>query len=173
MKIISILMTALLIAACTSEKPTDKSTQPASGSVKLPYTASFSSNVTQDVSDQDLLTVLNSYKAWETGDMNALRATLADSVSFNAWDGFKYDGTADGLMTRWTSSRDSLSSVKITMHVWSKHHFADKDADVITVWYTEIDTYKTGKIDSAYWADVNMLKNGKISWYSQFKQAAK
>jgi len=32
------------------------------------------------------------------------------------------------------------------------------------------ETYKDGRVDSAYWHDVNMVKNGKIVWYSQYKR---
>ncbi len=173
--IFAILVAGLAITACTpSEKPEETAAnEPAASSVQLPYTASYSSQFTQDVSDQDLLTVLNSYKHWETGDMTALRATFADSISFEGWDGFVHNGTSDDLIKRWSSSRDSLSSVSINMVAWMKAHSTDKNADFITVWYTEIDTYKDGKVDSAHWADTNMITNGKIAYYSQYKQEAK
>ena len=170
----SIALAGVILTACnTADKPAETKEEPVASTVELPYTADFSSNVNQDVSDQDLLTVLNSYKSWENGDIAALRATLADSVSFNAWDGFKYEGPSDGLMERWSASRDSLSSVTIKMHAWTKNHFVDRDTDVIVVWYTEIDTSKDGKIDSATWSDINLVKDGKISWYSQYRQTMK
>lgn len=173
-KLLSLAAFAILLAACTpAEKAEETAKDTTTPSVQMPYTADYSSDVSQEVSDQDVLAVLNSYKAWENGDMKALRATLSDTVSFNAWDGFKYEGLADGLLKRWASSRDSISSVKIKMHVWAKNHFVDKKSDVVTVWYTEIDTYKNGKIDSAYWADVNIVQNGKIRRYLQYRQAAK
>jgi ketosteroid isomerase-like protein len=173
-KIIITLMVGLAIVACTpSEKPAETTPEPVASTVQLPYTASFSSQFSQDVSDQDLFMVLNSYKHWETGDLKALRSTLADSITFEAADGFTYTGPADGLMQRWTASRDSLSSVQITMHAWVKLRSTDKNNDFVTVWYTEIDTYKDGKIDSAHWSDVNMVTNGKISWYAQHKRTAK
>lgn len=168
---ITCLVIGVAVAACTpAEKPAETI---AAMSIELPYVADYSSAVNLNVSDQGLQTVLNSYKAWEKGDYRALRASLSDSVTFNAWDGFEYSGKAEGLMERWTASRDSLSEVKIKMHAWTKSHFIDKNTDVITVWYTEIDTHKDGKIDSAYWSDVNMIKDGKISWYSQYRQTPK
>lgn len=175
MKSILIMMLAgLVLTACNapSEKETETST-PAASTVPLPYTADYSSQWTQDVSDQDLATVLNSYKAWETGDMAALRATLSDSISFEGWDGTLYDGTTDGLLERWKTSRDSLSSVEITMNAWIKSHSVDKNADFVSVWYKEVDTYKDGRTVSAYWQDVNMVVNGKIRWYSQHRRAVK
>jgi ketosteroid isomerase-like protein len=168
---ITSMVIGVAFAACTpAEQPAEKI---AAMSIELPYVADYSSAVSLNVSDQGLQTVLNSYKAWEKGDYHALRVSLADSVDFNAWDGFEYSGKAEGLIERWTASRDSLSDVKIKMHAWTKSHFIDKNTDVITVWYTEIDTYKDGRIDSAYWSDINMIKDGKISWYSQYRQSPK
>jgi hypothetical protein len=105
--------------------------------------------------------------------MAGLAGTLADSVSFQGFDGMKYSGTKAGLMDLWSKHRDSLSSVKITVDAWTKDHSIDKNDDYILVWYKEIDTYKSGKVDSASFADINQMKKGKISWYSQFRQELK
>ena len=40
----------------------------------------------------------------------------------------------------------------------------DKNEDAVLVWYKEIDTDKSGKIDSTYYGDINGLKNGKINF---------
>ncbi len=144
-----------------------------SPSVELPYKAIYSSQWNNNVSDQDLLTVLNSYKAWEKGDMNALSATLADSVEFYGWDGYQYKGTPTALLKRWGNYRDSLSSVRIDMHGWIKNHSIDKNEDYISVWFSEYDTYKSGKIDSAFYQEDNRVKNGRIVWYSQHRQELK
>ncbi|MDX2047627.1 MAG: hypothetical protein SFU87_12630 [Chitinophagaceae bacterium] len=141
--------------------------------VELPYKALYSSQWNQDVPDQDLLNVLNSYKSWENGDMNALSATLGDSIQFYAWDGYQYTGPKAALIERWGKFRDSLSAVKIEMDGWIKNHSIDKKTDIISVWYKETDTYKTGKIDSAYYQEDNMVANGKIVWYSQHRQELK
>ena len=164
----------VFMAACndaaTVKESTEKTEAPAS-TVQLPYTASYSSNFTDEVSDQDLLTVLNSYKHWEQGDMKALDATLADSIEFEAHNGWKYKGPKAALMERWAKSRDSLSSVAITMEAWRKHHEPVKKHDWVSVWYKEVATYKSGKMDSAYYVDDNMISNGKIAVYYQYKRA--
>ena len=64
-------------ASADAEKPaatTDKS------SVDLPYTASYSSSWTQDVSDADLKTVLTSYKDWSDGNISGLSKAMGDTV---------------------------------------------------------------------------------------------
>lgn len=145
----------------------------AASSVTLPYTATYASNFTNEVSDADLLLALNSYKYWETGDLNALRATMGDSMSVNSANGWKFSGRADSLMKLWQTFRDSLSSVSISMDGWVKNHSPNDGNNFITVWYKEIDTYKSGKVDSANYADINQVKDGKIIWFSQYKQALK
>jgi len=95
---------------------------------------------------------------------------MGDSMVVNGATGFKFNGLADSLMPKWTLSRDSLSSVVISMDAWIKNH-ANKDSmDYITTWYKEIDTYKTGRVDSGNYADINAIKKGKVTWYSSYKQ---
>jgi hypothetical protein len=181
-RIIFFLSAALLFIACNSatspaEEPGTDTSNVAETSavpaVTLPYTPVFETAWTDDVSDNDLLTVLNSYKHWETGDLTALKSTLADSVQFFSWSGMEYKGANDGLMKIWTVSRDSLSSVKIIFDAWRKMHAVNKNEDWVSTWYTEVDTYKTGKVDSSYYQDNNQVKNGKIVYYSQHKQVLK
>lgn len=159
------------IVACNNKS--DNKTEPSSSnssSLTLPYTAGYATEFTNDVPDSSLLLVLNSYKAWENGDIKALRSTMGDSMYVNGSDGFKFKGHTDSLMNAWLKARDSLSSVVITMDVWLKNHSVKDNRDYINVWYKEIDTYKSGKVDSANYEDDNGLQNGKIIWYSSHKQ---
>ena len=48
---------------------------------------------------------------------------------------------------------------------------SEKQKDsIVVVWYKQIDTYKSGRVDSAHYHDINMVKGGKIVWYSQYKR---
>ncbi|HUZ58862.1 MAG TPA: hypothetical protein VMU83_08770, partial [Hanamia sp.] len=91
-----------------------------------------------------------------------VRSTMGDSMYVNGADGFTFAGLTDSLMKTWQLSRDSLSSVNIAMAVWTKNQLANNSDHFINVWYKEIDTYKTGKIDSANYEDGNAIKNGKL-----------
>jgi len=163
------MLFAFAIIGCNSKEGNST----AESSIQLPYTATYSTNFTINVPDSELLTVLNSYKAWETGDMKGLRATMGDSMNVNGADGFKFSGLTDSLMKDWQNMRDSLSSVKISMDVWLKNHSVKDSSNFINVWYKEIDTYKNGKVDSANYEDDNLLHNGKITWFSSHKQVLK
>jgi hypothetical protein len=161
------------VPAADTAKTTAAAAAPAAPTVTFPFTAAYSSNFSDEVSDEGVLNVLNSYKYWESGDMTALKTTLADSIQFNSWNAFEFKGTNDGLVKIWSKSRDSMSSVKITVAAWRKMHSVDQKADWVSVWYTEVDKYKTGRTDSSSFEDDNMLVNGKIAVYDQHKQYLK
>ena len=163
-----VLLLSVYIMACKDDSKTGETK---TSGMKMPYEAKYSTDFNNNVSDSDLLTVLNSYKYWESGDIQALRSTMGDSITVQGADGFRFNGPTDSLMKIWNTFRhDSLSSVVITMDVWLKNHNNKDTTDFINVWYKEIDTYKSGKVDSANWEDDNAMKNGKIAWYSQHRQ---
>ncbi|TAL47452.1 MAG: hypothetical protein EPN92_04850 [Chitinophagaceae bacterium] len=169
-------ITAFLLS-CNNEKEKPATTGTADNSpkstVELPYTASYSSSWSTDVSDADLKTVLMSYKYWADGDITGLAGTMADTISVDMSSGDHLVKSNADLMKFWSTYRDSLSSVVIDMEGWHKMYSTDKKEGHIVTWYKETDTYKTGKVDSAYYHDINRLVNGKITWYAQYKRPAK
>ena len=103
-KIIFILIISMLYVACSTAPSSDAKTNDSASTAKasepaitMPYKASYSSDISVG-KQADALTVLNSYKAWETGDMVAFANTLSDSVNFNFSDGSKFAGTKDSMM---------------------------------------------------------------------------
>ncbi len=154
----------------TAENAADSTTK---STVDLPYTASYSSDFNTNVSDADLKTVLVSYKDWADGNMANVAKAYADTLTWQRSTGDNFTLPNAGIMKMWTDYRDSLSSITIDMAGWEKIHAIDKDQDWIATWYKEIDTYKSGKADSGYYHDLNLLKDGKIVMLEQFKRAAK
>ncbi len=178
MKRISLcLCFAIFLFSCNNSKTestsTSTDTSAKSTMTDMPYTASYSSNFTDDVSDADLKMVLMTYKDWADRNMNNLENSLSDSVYVDFSSGDHFSGTKADLMKIWNKNRDSLSSVTIDMQVWKKLYEPNKKDAAILTWYKEIDTYKTGKVDSAYYHDINGIKDGKINFYSQYKRPAK
>jgi ketosteroid isomerase-like protein len=151
----------------TTADSTTKST------VDLPYTASYSSSWSTDVSDADLKMVLMTYKDWADNNMSGLGRALADTVIWDMSSGDHKKLSKADLMKMFTTYRDSLSSVKIDMGGWNKMYSTDKKDGFIVTWYDETDTYKTGKADSASYHDINQVKDGKIVWYAQYKRPKK
>lgn len=163
-----------LMLACNNETetPTDAATEPAATTspTDLPYTATYSSSWDTNVSDADLKTVLQSYKDWADGNLDGVMSAMGDSVWVDASDGVSANYSNADLRKRWAPSRDSLSSVIIEMGAWHKMRSEKQKDSIVVVWYKQIDTHKSGRVDSAQYHDINMVKGGKIVWYSQYKR---
>lgn len=177
-KILLCISAAVLLLSCNSKTESTTATSPDSTgattpTVALPYTASYSSSFTTDVSDADLNMVLMTYKDWADGSIPNLSNAIADSIAVDFSSGDHFSGTKADLMKLWGTYRDSLSSVTIDMQGWQKMYATDKKETYIVTWYNETDTYKTGKVDSASYHDINQLKDGKIIYYAQYKRPKK
>jgi hypothetical protein len=169
---------AAFLCSCNSadkEKTayTTKEDNATKATTDLPYKANYSSSFNTDVSDADLKMVLTTYKDWSDANLGALSKSMGDSVTVEMSSGEVFKGTNADLMKKWSTYRDSLSSVKIDMTAWQKMYATDKKDSMIVTWYDETDTYKNGKVDSASYHDINLVKNGKIVWYSQYKRPKK
>lgn len=174
-KLFFMLCIFLLLFACNNEADKTATTPPPveASTVTLPYTATYSSEWDTNISDADVKTVLTSYKDWADGNMDGLMAAIADSIWVDRWDGHSANYAKADLQKMWALFRDSLSSVQIEMEAWHKMRSVKQKDSIIVVWYKEIDTYKNGKIDSARWHDINMVKGGKLVWYSQYRRQLK
>lgn len=177
-KIFLCFTSAIFLLSCNSEKEktadtTETATVAEKSTVDLPYKATYSSNFTTDVSDEDLKMVLTSYKDWSAGNFDGLSKVMSDSIYYDANDGKSMHLPNAELMKLWRTYRDSLSAVSIEMYGWQKMYAADKKEGHVVTWYKEIDTYKNGKVDSATYHDINGLKDGKIVWYSSMKRGFK
>ncbi|HEV8285134.1 MAG TPA: hypothetical protein VGQ09_12540 [Chitinophagaceae bacterium] len=176
-KILLCFLSGIVLFSCNNAKVESATASTADSTVKstvdLPYTASYSSSWSTDVSDADLKMVLMSYKDWENANMNGLENALGDTVSVDFSAGDHVIKPKADILKLWSTYRDSLSSVKIDMQGWQKMYATDKKEAYIVTWYDETDTYKNGKVDSASYHDINQVKNGKITWYSQYKRPKK
>lgn len=168
---------SIFLFSCKNEKndteaaSTDSTT--AKHNIDLPYTASYSSSWSTEVSDADLKMVLTTYKDWADNNMSGLGKAMGDTVDIDIPSGAHYKKSNADLMKMWSTSRDSMSSVKINMSVWHKMYATDKKEGFIVTWYDETDTYKTGKVDSASYHDINHIKDGKIVGFEQYKRPKK
>jgi hypothetical protein len=167
-KILYALIVPLGFIACKDSSTGNAAATPAAGNdsaatatITMPYVAQYSSNYVPG-KQVDVQTVLNSYKAWETGDMKALRATFGDSIMMGFPDGGSISGPSDSVVRVAGKVRDSLSKVELTFYAWLSNHSVDKNTEWVNVWYREVDYYKSGKVDSTAYEDDNMLMNGKI-----------
>lgn len=175
-KIICICCSIALLYSCNNNnKPAEVTTDTTAAKVSmdLPFTATYSSSFNSEVSDKDLKSVLGMYKNWADGNMDGLMGAFADSIQYETADGDSGKTSNADLKKKWGQYRDSITGIKYEMEAWHKMHSIDKKDDYIVVWYKEWDTFKNGNVDSSYLHDVNQLKDGKVTWYSQYKRPMK
>ncbi|HTD39085.1 MAG TPA: hypothetical protein VK671_00595 [Mucilaginibacter sp.] len=154
-----------LLASCKSEtKPADTATK--TDSVVMPLKASYSSSFTISDNAKNEQLVLQSYKDWEDNNLKNAPAYLADTVTMDFSSGRHLMATRDGIVKDWQNFRDSLTSVKLDILAVINLHSTDKNSDWVSVWYKETDTYKTGKVDSAFYQDDNRMVKGKMAYIS-------
>ena len=116
-------------SASTSTDTTAKTTM-----TDLPYTASYSTNFTDDVSDADLKMVLMSYKDWADGNMSNVAKEYGDTLNWDRPSGDHYKLPNADIMKMWSTYRYSLSSITIDMQAWQKMYATDKKEAYIVTW---------------------------------------
>jgi hypothetical protein len=146
------------LASCNSgSSPSSKK-----DSVTMPYKATYSSSWVLSDSAKYVQAVLQSMKDYEDNKVDNAPAYFGDTVAYDFFNGAKLKLKLDSFIKVLHQYRDSLSSVKIEVTAWDNLHSTDKNQDWVGTWYKETDTYKTGKVDSAFYHDDNLIKNGKI-----------
>ena len=161
------LTVAVSVIGCTNQT---KTAETKADSVLMPYTATYSASFVVSDKPKNAQSVLQSYKDWEDNKLSNAPANFADTVAMTYWDGIQFRLGRDSMVRYFQKFRDSLTSSKIEILAVTNLHSVDKNADWVNVWYKQTDTYKTGKVDSAFYQDYNNLVNGKIVWINSKKQ---
>jgi hypothetical protein len=171
-KVLYLFAVIALFASCksgTSTNGTAAKTDSAAAkkdSLPMAYKTSYSSSFTISDNAKNAQTVLQSYKDWENNSLKNGSAYLADTVTMDFANGKYLTAPRDGIIKEWQKFRDSLSGIKLNVVAVTNLHSTDKNADWVGVWYKETDTYKSGKIDSAFYQDDNQVKDGKVVYIS-------
>ena len=160
-KVLFVSGLAMLAISCNNktESKTDDSNM-ASSSEKIDY-AYLPRNHQPDNWDRgdqkNVALVLNSLKAWADGNIDESVKNFADTVTLQ-WDGFDSKVSKDTLR-QWFKHD---YSVQIKMDDYETVTSKDKKDNWVSLWYTEIHTDKTGKVDSVFNMDDLKIDNGKI-----------
>lgn len=171
-KVLCLFAAIALFASCKSGTSTDgtaaktDSATAKKDSLPMAYKASYSSSFTISDNAKNEQLVLQSYKDWEDNNLKNGSAYLGDTVAMDFSNGKHLVVPRDGIIKEWQKLRDSLSSIKLNIIAVTNLHSTDKNADWVGVWYVETDTYKNGKVDSAFYQDDNNIKNGKMVYIS-------
>jgi hypothetical protein len=155
---------ALIISCNNKTESANKETTTDSNTEKINY-AYLPENHPPDnwiPGDQkNVALVLNSIKGWETGNVDQAVAPFADSVRWS-FDGIDQKVSKDTLRAWLTDFWSKTSSVKVKMDDYESVISKDKKNEWVTLWYKQIITSKSGKIDSVAVVDDLKIENGKV-----------
>lgn len=98
------------------------------------------------------------YKAWDEGNLDVLKTTLADSVELYWGSGDIMKGPRDSIIASVKAYRDQYSSIKNTVHRFLSMKHKDTDEDWFIVWTKEVSATKQGKVDS-----IELQENWRIN----------
>jgi ketosteroid isomerase-like protein len=174
-KLIVTAAAACFIIACNNDTAKSKDdkmdakVEAASTTVDYPYKPDYSIDFKVGDANNSKL-VLDFFKLWETGNIDAMKPMLADSVWIEFSDGSKVHATADSVVKMAKQYRSTMSKVEIKLDTWMPIHANDKNDDWVLVWERDYITDNKGKLDSmrshSYW----QVKNDKIAGWSEFSQ---
>jgi ketosteroid isomerase-like protein len=132
------------------------------------YSGSFSIG---DVKNAE--TVLALYKSWDSGNLDPLKGSFSDSVTFYLADGSMVAGRRDSAIASMQAYRNGFSEVKNKVHAVFPVKSADKNENWVCIWATEYMTNKKGKKDSSQLQETWRFDNdGKVNLLYQFAAKA-
>jgi len=134
-------------------------------SLVYPFTPKYSLNW-QPGDEKNAVMVLDCLKKYVAGDIKGCVDYFADSAEFIA-DRFHFKGSKDSLETIIASMRNASASVSKNFDTWITTYYPDQKDTWVTLWYTEVMTDHKGKVDSIYYTDDVLIKNGKIVVYDE------
>src|ERR1043165_2438371 len=133
--------------------------------LSYPFTPKYSINW-RPGDEKNALLVLNCLRKYVDGDIKGCVSYFADTSEFVA-DKFYFRGSRDSLEAVIGSMRNASTSVSKDFDSWMTLYYPDKDDTWVTLWYKEIMTDRQGKVDSIYYTDDVLVKNGKIVEYDE------
>jgi len=165
-KILLLLLPAIILFACNNEKTstettTSDTTDKKNENLNLPYTLDRTPDWEKG-DDAHVALAMNTLRAFEVNDMNAIQQYLADSVEFYA-DNISFKGTKDSLVKPFTGFRNSMDTMYVKMQDYESVKSKNRGEDWVSLWYVETNTPKGGKTDSAMVMDDIKIVNGKVA----------
>lgn len=175
-KIFLVLTAAVFFTACNNEKEgkdekMGKDAMPLT--IKLPYTADYSSSFVLGNADYATTIVQGSWKDWETNNLDNMKNWVADTVVAFHSDNSMVKGV-DSLMARWKRGRATYTNVIDTIDAVIPVYSTDKKEHWVLIWAREINTNKEGKTDTmALMETWRINKDGKADMLLQYDRATR
>jgi hypothetical protein len=163
----------LLITACNS-KPDGAAdpgaaTRPVQDTLTYPYKAIYSSDITSPGNPVYAQKVLQVWKNFEMGNIQAMKPYFADTVTYDDASGMRFRGSVDKLLAFAAEDIQNLDSMRFDLFEWRSSHTNDKNEDWVNIWSAERRYPKNGKADTILMQENWKIQNGRVVYFNQFK----
>lgn len=149
-------------AANKEEKAGDnKASDTKTAKIEYPYTLDEPYKEWQPGDQQHVVTAMKALQGYEKNDINSAMAYFGDSVNIY-FDHFRAKMSNDSLKKFFMADRAGYADFKVKMGDWESVISKDKKDEWVTMWYKQIMTDKSGKVDSVDVIDDCKISNGKI-----------
>jgi len=136
-----------------------------------PYKPTYSSAAYTASHPEYLLRVLTVWKNFETGNVTAMKQYYADTVTYDAADGFRFHGRAEDLLNMAKKGNAGLDSLRFDISMWQCVHLADRNEDWVYIWSVERRYPRDGKADTSFMHEQWKIEKGKIIYFNQYQAA--
>jgi len=167
-KLTCIILVAGMFAACNSKTNSGKAAAP-KDTLTYAYKATYSSDITVPGNPVNAQKVLQVWKMFETANIPAMTPYFADTVKYDAANGYHFYGPTAKLLAYAKSDIDGLDSMRFDIVMWQSAHINDKNEDMVNIWSRERRYPKNhGKADTVLMQENWKVKGGKVISFDQY-----
>jgi hypothetical protein len=169
-KLFGLAILAILYTGCDSpSSPDNFAAKPViNDTLSYAFKPTYSSNVTTPSKPEYAQKVLQVWKAFETGQIEAMKPYFADTVTYDDASGMRFHGPIGQLLAFAKKDIDGLDSMRFDISEWHSTHINDKNEDWVNIWSTERRYSPKGKADTVLMQENWRLKDGRVVYFNQY-----
>lgn len=132
------------------------------------FRASYSSDITAPGHAEIAQKVLRVWKAFEQGQILAMKPYFADTVIYEDASGMRFHGPVDQLLAFAQKDIAGLDSMRFDISQWQSSHINDRNEDWVNIWSSERRYARNGKADTVLMQENWKVKDGRIVYFNQY-----
>lgn len=169
-KISTTLCCWMLFVACNSKNSSETTTSADAtiDTLSYAYKAIYSSDITVPSKPEIGKMVLTIWKMFENKQIDSLKRYYADSVTYENYEGYRFHGPTDSLLSYARRDVQGLDSLRFDISMWQSLHLNDRNEDWVYIWATERRYDKGGKADTSLIHEQWKVEGGKVSYFNQY-----
>jgi hypothetical protein len=165
------VIAALLLSGCGSgpeKQETPAATTRPADTLTYAYKATYSSDLAVPGDAEDAQKVLRVWKAFETGQIEAMKLYFADTVTYEDASGMRFHGPVEQLLAFAKKDIGGLDSMRFDISQWQSTHVNDRNEDWVNIWSTERRYPPKGRPDTVLMQENWKVKDGKVVYFNQY-----